>query len=130
MGESGGGGIANASTNNMTIAFRWGIDPCRPSSPLITIAFKLVVLVFHKAQGASIRTERKPFEPERFSELGRTRIGLERSGCTEIFTESKSVIIKKSKYLASFTAAKRFLFWILVSLNSFNSPSQWKYDCM
>ena len=37
-----------------------------------------------KAQGASIRTERKPFEPERFSELGRTRIGLERSGCTEM----------------------------------------------
>ena len=36
-----------------------------------------------KAQGASIRTERKPFEPESFSELGRTRIGLERSGCAE-----------------------------------------------
>ena len=40
-----------------------------------------------KAQGTSERTQRKPFEPERFSELGRTRIGLERSGCTEIFTD-------------------------------------------
>ena len=39
----------------------------------------------YKAQGASERTKRKPSEPERFSELGRTRIGLERSGCTEIF---------------------------------------------
>ena len=37
-----------------------------------------------KAQGASIRTERKPFEPGRFSELGRTRIGLGRSECTEM----------------------------------------------
>ena len=41
-----------------------------------------------KAQGASARTERKPFEPERFSKLGRTRIGLERSGCTEIQKQS------------------------------------------
>ena len=37
-----------------------------------------------KAQGATERTERKTFEPERFFELGRTRIGLERSGCTEM----------------------------------------------
>ena len=50
MGESGGGGIANASTNNMTIAFRWvrkviyaGLAPI---PTLITIAFKLFVLVF------------------------------------------------------------------------------------
>ena len=40
--------------------------------------------VHTKAQGASDRTERKPFEPERFSALGRTRIGLERSGCTKM----------------------------------------------
>ena len=53
MGESGGGGIANASTNNMTIAFRCvrkviytGLAPLSDPLPLITIAFKLVVLVF------------------------------------------------------------------------------------
>ena len=37
-----------------------------------------------KAQGGPERAERKPSEPERFFQLGRTRIGLERSGCAEI----------------------------------------------
>ena len=53
-----------------------------PDSSFCMVIFTNVLHI--KAQGASIRTERKPFEPERFCEPGRTRIGLERSGYTEM----------------------------------------------
>ena len=53
-----------------------------------TFAHHKQAIISNKAQGASGRTKRKPFESGKFSKLGRTRIGLDRSGCTEIQKQS------------------------------------------
>ena len=68
--------------------------------------------IFCKAQGASECTERKPFEPEEFFELGRTRIGLGRSGCTEIY----SITVLHAGKSAKIEASSCHFHFILYSL--------------